>query len=248
MTSRRPHLDRGRIAWALAAFAFLAAGGLDTVAALRHWQPCVGVDFDSVGCIEAQRDYHYYLPYAFDGLAWQPLESAAVLAALAFFATGMGWLGLVAGLPAPSGPVRRLWRIPALLPIGYGGGILLGLAGADEAAAQLHQMTSLGSLAVLVLCAIVAESVIRQRSLGPSTVAVLGLVAVNAYSFPAQYLSYIWWSAFYGSFDNPPFLGLERGLLVLVIGITLGLLAALARPAGSPAHRAGAALEGATHR
>jgi hypothetical protein len=240
-------VSRPRLWWPLAAFAFLAAGVLDTYAALLHWAPCVAVDFDTPACIDAQRDYRYYLPYVLDAAGWQPVRAAASLAAGAFFATAIGWLLAVAGLGLVAGPFRSVLWFPALLPVLYGIEVLAGLAGEATAASRLDIGVALFSLAVLVVSAIVAESVIRTRLVVPALVAVLGLIVVNAHGFPAQYLTYLWWSAFYGSFDNPPYLGLERGVLALGIGLILGLVAALWRPA-SPAHGAGATLERAAHR
>ena len=232
--------------WALAALAFLGAGILDTFAALLHWAPCIGGDYDTDACIDAQRDYRYYLPYVLDGMGWQPVRSAAALAAGAFLATAAGWLLTVFGFRLVSGPHRLAW-FPALLPVMYGAEVLVGLAGGAEAAARLDVGVGLFSLVVLVVSVILAESVIRERSVPTALIAVLGLVAVNAHGFPAQYLTFLWWSAFYGSFDNPPYLGVERGVLGIGIGLLLGLVAALWRPT-SPALGAGTTLERAAHR
>ncbi len=129
----------------------------------------------------------------------------------------------------------------------YGAEVLVGLAGGAGAAARLDVGVGLFSLVVLVVSVILAESVIRERSVTTALIAVLGLVAVNAHGFPAQYLTFLWWSAFYGSFDNPPYLGVERGVLGIGIGLLLGLVAALWRPT-SPALGAGTTLERAAHR
>ena len=73
--------------------------------------------------------------------------------------------------------------VPALLPVMYGAEVLVGLAGGAEAAARLDVGVGLFSLVVLVVSVILAESVIRERSVTTALIAVLGLVAVNAHGF-----------------------------------------------------------------
>lgn len=229
-----------RIGWAVAAVAFLAAGVLDSAAALIHWSACLGVDYDSAGCIEAQRDYRYYQPSTDDGSGWQPINQAPAYAALGFLAAAVGWLAVVGGLRSRGAGNRVLLAVPAILPALSGIEILVGLAGGPPFWVL--------SLAVGVLSVWMAVVAIRERVLAPALVTVLGLAVVNASGFPAVVAAYSAWSSVYGSFDNPPFLGLERGVLGIGVGLVLGLVVALTSPPASPAPAAGAAVEGAAHR
>ena len=237
-------MKANRAWWALAGAALIVAGVLNTSAALLHWSPCTGVDFDVPACVEAQRDYAYYLPHAVDGQDWQPLTLAAGLAALAFLATAAGWIAVVAGLRLP-GRSGLVLGLPALLPALSGIEGLVGLAGANV---LFGPLLSVFSLAVLVGSAVIVWWAVQERTVAPGLVTILGLLVVNASGLPAQILAFLGWSSFYGSFDNPPFLGLERGLLGIGAGLVIGLAAGLTRPGGSPAHGAGATLERAAHR
>jgi len=129
---------------------------------------------------------------------------------------------------------------------------MVGLIVGPAAAGELQATIGLFSVAVLAISGWLVVAA-RRDARGPAlAVAVLALVAVNAWGAPAAALDYITASMGYASHDYPPFFGLRAGITVLGAGLVIAVLAGSAttgtgEDTSSPALTAGDALERTRH-
>jgi hypothetical protein len=236
--------------WRAAGVLLIAAGLVATAAAALHWSPCLGVSFDSAACMDRQHDYRYFLPLE-HSFGWQPVWPAPQLTASAAIMAGGGWLFAQAGMKL-SWSARVGAVLCATLPLAFGCQLMVGLIAGPAAAGELHATIGLLSVAVLAISGWLVVAAHRDARAPALPVAVLALLAVNAWGAPAAVLDYITASMGYASHDYPPFFGLRTGITVLGAGLAIAVLAGSARTGrgegpSSPALAAGDALERTGH-